>query len=191
MNALTRIAGVARSPGDPKVVATGPSSLTGPDSLARALGWFSLGLGLTELVAARRITRALGLRGKEGLVRAYGVREIAAGIPTLSVDRQIGLASRIAGDALDLVALAPALRARNRKRRNAVVAAASVVAITILDGIALAAVRTRHRRDGARRDYRARSGLPRGIAASRGLARSDFVTPPDLRAAPDVVEALP
>ena len=80
MNALARIAGVARSPGDPKVIATGPISLTKPDSLARALGWFSLGLGLAELLAAPRITRSLGLRGKERLIRAYGVREIAAGI---------------------------------------------------------------------------------------------------------------
>ena len=191
MNALTTIAGVARSPGDPTIVATGPSSLTRPDALARALGWFSLTLGLAELLAAPRIGRALGLRGKEGLIRAYGVREIAAGIPTLSVDRHVGLASRLAGDALDLVSLAPALRRRNPRRGNAAFATASLAGITILDLIAFAGVRSRHRRVGAPRDYRDRSGLPRGIAASRGLARSDFVTPLDLRAAPSVAEALP
>ena len=55
----------------------GPSSLTGPDRLARALGWFSIGLGVTELVAPGQIARTLGLEGKEGLIRAYGARELA------------------------------------------------------------------------------------------------------------------
>ena len=43
---LTTITGITRSEGDPKVERKGPSSLTGADRLARALGWFSVGLGL-------------------------------------------------------------------------------------------------------------------------------------------------
>ena len=93
---------MARSKGDPKILHSGPSSLTGPDKLARALGWFSVGLGITELVAPGQLARLLGLQGKEGLLRAYGARELASAIPTLSVDKQVGLASRLAGDALDL-----------------------------------------------------------------------------------------
>ena len=31
------------------------------------LGWFSIGLGLTELLFARRLARTLGMRGDEGL----------------------------------------------------------------------------------------------------------------------------
>ena len=42
---LTNITQIARSKGDPRVEHKGPSSLTGPDRLARALGWFSIGLG--------------------------------------------------------------------------------------------------------------------------------------------------
>ena len=47
------------------------------EQLARGLGWFSIGLGLTEIAAAPILARTLGLVGKEGLIRAYGLREIA------------------------------------------------------------------------------------------------------------------
>src|SRR5205085_5199685 len=99
---LTNATQIARSEGDPIVEKKGPSSLTGPDRLARALGWFSIGLGVAELVAPGKLARMLGLEDKEGLIRAYGARELASAVPTLSVDKPVGLASRIAGDALDL-----------------------------------------------------------------------------------------
>ena len=79
MNLLNRVTDMARSPGDPKILQTGPSSLTAPDRLARGLGWFSLALGAVELMAPGHITRTLGLEGKEALVRAYGAREVASG----------------------------------------------------------------------------------------------------------------
>ena len=45
------ISNIARSKGDPKVLHSGPSSLGAADRMAKALGWFSIGLGLTELIA--------------------------------------------------------------------------------------------------------------------------------------------
>ena len=57
----------------------GPALSASSDRMARALGWFSIGLGMTELLAPRRITRALGMEGTEGLLRFYGAREIASG----------------------------------------------------------------------------------------------------------------
>lgn len=78
------ISNIARSKGDPKVLHSGPSSLGAADRLAKALGWNSIGLGVAELVAPERFTRALGMEGKEGLVRAYGVRELGHGIVSLS-----------------------------------------------------------------------------------------------------------
>jgi hypothetical protein len=45
------------------------------------------------------------------LVRAYGAREIGSGILSLSVDRQTGLWSRVAGDGLDVATLMSAFRA--------------------------------------------------------------------------------
>ena len=188
---LTNLTHLARSKGDPRIEHKGPSSLTGPDRLARALGWFSIGLGIAELVAPGRIARALGLRGKEGLIRAYGARELASAVPTLSVDKQVGLGSRIAGDVLDLATLAVALRPSNPRRGNAAIATALVVGITLLDIIAYSGVKAAHRREpGAGRDYSDRSGFPLGSEATRGLARRDFDIPPDYRAEGQVADGL-
>ena len=77
-----------RRESDPKLVQTGPSSAAAVDRLGRFLGWFSIMLGLAELIAPRSMTRALGMEGNETLVRAYGAREIGAGIMTLSTDRR-------------------------------------------------------------------------------------------------------
>src|SRR3954453_17949472 len=103
---MNYISNIARSEGDPKVIRSGPSSLSSVDRLAKGLGWFSIGLGAAELFAPQRITRALGMEGKEALVRAYGAREIASGVLTLSADKQAGLWSRrLAGDGLDIATL--------------------------------------------------------------------------------------
>jgi hypothetical protein len=190
---LTNLTGIARSEGDPRVERKGPSSLTSADRLARALGWFSIGLGVTELVAPGKLARTLGLDGKEGLIRAYGARELASAVPTLSIDKPIGLAARIGGDALDLGTLATALHRDNPKRRNAAIATLMVAGITLLDLAAYAAVKAAHRRDpsSSDRDYSDRSGLPRGAQASRGLARKDFDIPAEYRAEGTVADALP
>ena len=66
------ISNIVRSDGDPKVLHSGPSLLSGADRLARSLGWFSIGLGIAELFAAEQMTRALGMEGKEALVRSFG-----------------------------------------------------------------------------------------------------------------------
>ena len=174
---------IARSPGDPKVHQKGPSSLTPGDTLARWLGIFSFTLGFAEIIAPGRITRAIGLDGKENLVRAFGIREISAGIPTISIDKQIGLMMRIAGDGLDIATVAPALRSGNPQRGNAAITFLALFAITALDVIAAGATSAVHKRTAAPpRDYSDRSGLPRGLEATRGLARRDFATPPDYRA---------
>ena len=57
---MSNITGIARSEGDPRVERKGPSSLTDADRLTRALGWFSVGLGVIELLAPGRIARSLG-----------------------------------------------------------------------------------------------------------------------------------
>jgi hypothetical protein len=190
---LTNLTGIGRSEGDPRVERKGPSSLRGADRLARALGWFSIGLGITEVVAPGRLARTLGLDDKEGLLRADGARELASAVPTLSVDKRIGLAARIGGDALDLGTLATALHRDNPKRRNAAIATAMVAGITLLDLVAYAGVKAAHRRDpgSSDRDYSDRSGLPKGAQASRGLARKDFEIPADYRAEGQVADAVP
>ncbi|MFP3546643.1 hypothetical protein SB748_24580 [Rhizobium sp. SIMBA_035] len=169
------LSNMTRSEGDPRVIITGPSSLSSSDRLARNLGWFSIGLGIVELIAAEKITGALGMRGKEKLVRAFGVREITSGIMTLSVDKQAGLASRIAGDALDVATLATAMRPDNPKRDNAALALLMVAGVTFLDIIAMGATTVRHTvHRGRARDYSDRSGYPKGLETSRCAARKQL-----------------
>jgi len=166
------LANVARSKGDPKIVSSGPSVRTPADRMARALGWFSIGLGTIELLAPHRLTRALGMPGKEGLVRACGLREILAGVMSLSVDKEIGLQSRVAGDGLDLLTLLPGLRFDNPRKGNVVLAILMVGAVTMLDvkGVQeLAAQRDAKR--GRRLLYPDRSGFPKGIETAKRAAR--------------------
>jgi hypothetical protein len=187
---ITRISNIARYEGDPRILRAGPSARGGADELARALGWFSIGLGLAELLAPRRFTRALGMEGSEGLVRAYGLREIGSGVLSLSVDRGPGLWSRVAGDAIDLATLATAFRPDNPKRDNVGLALAAVVGVTLLDLLGAQGVAARHHRRPAAggagdrwRRYRDRSGFPQGVEKARGAAR-EFEAPPDMRAIP-------
>jgi hypothetical protein len=105
--------------------------------LASGLGWFSIGLGLLELIGAKRLSRALGLEDRSGLLRLFGLREIATGIGIFaSGQRAPWLWGRVAGDALDLAVLSSALRAGNPKRRAAALAAGNVAAVTALDVLA-------------------------------------------------------
>ena len=70
--------------------------------VARGLGWFSIALGVTELAFARPIARSLGTPST-GLIRAFGVREIAAGIGLLTQTRKgPWVWARIVGDILDV-----------------------------------------------------------------------------------------
>jgi len=181
---MTYISNIVRSQGDPKVLRTGPSSLTAHDRLSKALGWFSLGLGIFELLAPHRITRMLGMEGQEALVQAYGAREISSGILTLSTEKHLGLWSRVGGDGIDIATLLPALRDDNPKVHNVATALALVAGITLLDIIAAQGVTARDSRpSGDRYIYRDRSGFPGGLAVARGAAK-DFQAPVGMRAAP-------
>jgi hypothetical protein len=177
------LSNITRYEGDPKILHTGPSSLSNADRLGKALGWFSIGLGLVELISPRTITRALGMRGKEGLVQAYGAREIGAGVLTLSLEKDLGLWSRVAGDGLDIATLLNAYRPENPKRSNVGLALGMVIGVTLLDLLGASSVAVTHTRGrGTPRDYSNRSGYPKGLAAARGAAK-DF-RPNDMKAAP-------
>src|SRR5947209_5166751 len=112
-------ANMMRPERDPRILSTGPSSLGASDRMARKLGWLSLGLGATELLAPGLLARWLGLPGKKSRLRAFGLREVLSGVLTLSVDKQAGLWSRVAGDGLDILTVLPALSRQNPKRGNA------------------------------------------------------------------------
>jgi hypothetical protein len=142
-------------------------------TLARGLGWFSIGLGVVELLYARRLASAVGLAGRGGVVRACGMREIATGVGLLVTRRRdpaLWLWGRVAGDAVDLAVLSRRMPGRSRPAM-ANVAMATVATATALD---LACAR---RLSGPapvpQVDYTGRSGWPRPVADMRGAARED------------------
>ena len=107
------------------------------ERLARALGWFSIGLGLAEVVAPRGVARLIGARDDEttrNLLRTMGLREIAAGVGILSQRRPTTwMWGRVAGDALDLALLGAAMKSDDAQRTRLVSASAAVLGVTALD----------------------------------------------------------
>lgn len=106
------------------------------DRLARFLGWFSVGLGAAEVAAPRAMCRLVGANGKgkaPAVMRAMGVRELAAGAGILTRARPTNFMwSRVAGDALDLALLGAVAAMRNRRLRTAF-AIANVAAVAAPD----------------------------------------------------------
>lgn len=170
-------------PSPPTRPAPGRGARTGHHALARGLGWFSIGLGLLELAAARGLCRTLGLEGRETLVRSYGVREVATGVAILtSHDPTPWILGRVVGDALDLATLAQGFEGDRGQRANRVAATAAVAGVTVLDVVCAQGLIAAKRlsRPGAF-DYGGRSGFPRPPQAMRGAA-ADFAVPHDFRA---------
>lgn len=148
------------------------SSLSGADALVRGIGLFSLGLGVAELVAPGKIAKTFGLEGKEALLRAYGAREIASGIGTLSIDPQPALWSRVIGDVIDAGTLAFGTRSDNQDvKRNAWMGIAAVAGIAALDAFAASLMNKRGGEREPPADFSDRSGFPKGAEAARGYYR--------------------
>ena len=103
--------------------------------LAKGLGWFSIGLGLAELLAPRAIANISGVSNEHtGLIRLYGLREIGSGIAIFSQEKPTeAVWSRVAGDAVDLVSLGVAASNPNAKLGRVAFATANVLAVTALD----------------------------------------------------------
>ncbi len=152
---------------------------------ARGLGWFSLGLGLAECLMPRTMARAVGLEGKENLLRAFGLREIATGVGLLmSRDPEPWVWGRVAGDALDLGALSAGLRGDNPHRTGtaiAMLAVAQVSAVDVACAKALGAYRQEAENEVRYLDYGERGGFDRPAGEMRGAALSDFSTPDEYR----------
>jgi uncharacterized membrane protein len=105
-------------------------------TMAKALGWFSIGLGLAESMAPRRMAKATGLDGRSGLMPVLGLREITSGIGILATEKPSGwLQSRVAGDIMDLAVLASAFPSSKANRNRLAVSAAMVAGVTALDYI--------------------------------------------------------
>ena len=119
--------------------------------LVRALGWFSVGLGLAEITAPRQVARLIGVRDdpdRQAILRACGVRELASGLGILTRPQPAGwLWSRVGGDAIDLALLGSAMREPDARRGRLGLATAAVLGVTALD--ILSSTRMSRQADGA------------------------------------------
>lgn len=151
---------------------------------AIGLGWFSIGLGIAQLLFAKPLARSIGMSGNENLLRLYGVREFANGVGILTAEKRAPwLWGRVAGDGLDATTLLAHFEDTPRKGGVAL-AFAAVAGTTAMDVVTARAL-TEAEYDPALpvRDYSDRSGFPQGIEAARGAALKDFEVPADMRAA--------
>lgn len=108
--------------------------------LSRGLGWFSIGLGVAELLAPRHVAELIGVEDNhDTLIRGLGAREIAAGVSLLAQPQETGwLWSRVAGDVMDLSLLGVALASPRNHRRRLMGATAAFAAVTAVDVMATA-----------------------------------------------------
>src|SRR3954468_5922963 len=87
--------------------------------LAQGLGWFSIGLGLAELLAPEGVTRPFGMERHTALIRAYGLREIAAGVGLPAPPGPPPWVwGGVAGDPLEIATMPAGLSSDNPRRGN-------------------------------------------------------------------------
>src|SRR5436190_8027624 len=98
-----------------------------PERTARALAWFSVGLGLAQIVVPRLIARLAGVPLPRAVTVACGVRELVCGIGLLTrAHPRPWMQARVAGDALDLAVFGTALLVPGTDRRRVAAATAAV-----------------------------------------------------------------
>jgi uncharacterized membrane protein len=109
-------------------------------SLARGLGFMSLGLGLFALLEPHRFARLVGVRPTaEGLTtaRLVGVRELGAAGGLLANSRPAPWPwFRVAGDVMDVALLSRAMTSRQARRERVAMALTATAGITALDVLA-------------------------------------------------------
>lgn len=106
--------------------------------IARGLGWFSLGLGIPQVLMPGRVAKLAGLQNtllKRQVMRLMGLREITAGVGIFASQPKPAewLWARTAGDALDLALLQSAFRNPANRKGRLLFATANVLGVTAAD----------------------------------------------------------
>jgi hypothetical protein len=134
--------------------------------LVRGLGWFSLALGLAELLVPRQVSEGAGMRRHDSLLQGYGLREIGTGIALLlSSNPRPWLWGRVAGDVVD-VATVLASRDRTKPARLGL-ASIALLGVGLLDIYSALKATPASERGKSAYDYSNRSGFPRPASDMR------------------------
>jgi uncharacterized membrane protein len=109
------------------------------EQLAITLGWFSVGLGMAQLIAPGAVAQAVGLpqnSSSKRVLQAMGLRELATGLTVLArPGAPAPLWARVAGDALDLSILGKAAADPEAQRARLALATAAVLGMSALDAL--------------------------------------------------------
>ena len=107
----------------------------GTGKLAKGLGYFSIGLGLAELLAPAQIGEMIGVSNRyRTFLPLLGLREIAHGIGILSQQKPTeSVWSRVGGDAIDLAYLGAAFMSPENNKNRLTGATLAVLGVTALD----------------------------------------------------------
>ena len=101
---------------------------------ARVLGWAGIGLGAMKVFAPDAFGKWIGARGRSNVIRAMGVREIAAGLLIVAMpDPALGISARVGGDVLDLTLLTRGLFAAGSEKQRLGTATAMAAGIGAAD----------------------------------------------------------
>jgi len=107
----------------------------GTGKLAKGLGYFSIGLGLMELLMPGQVGEMIGVSTRHrAFLPALGLREIAHGAAILSQQKPTeGVWSRVGGDAIDLAYLGVAFAGEENNKNRLIGATVAVLGVTALD----------------------------------------------------------
>ena len=106
------------------------------DPVTSFLGWFSIGLGIAEVLAPEAVARLIGIdeQRHRTLLRAYGVRELAAGLGILTRPKPTyWMWNRVIGDTIDMASLGRAMNAGDSDESRLRMAMLAVAGVTVLD----------------------------------------------------------
>jgi uncharacterized membrane protein len=110
------------------------------NTLARGLGFFSLGLGLAQVLAPDRFAEFVGVRPNSQRLtatRAVGARELGAACGLLASPKPVIWPwLRVAGDVMDIGLVGRAFTMRDTRRERAAMAILALVGITAVDVVA-------------------------------------------------------
>ena len=106
--------------------------------IARGLGWFSLGLGIPQVLMPGRVNRLAGLDNtlfRRQVMRMMGLREITAGVGIFGSQPKPAewLWARTAGDVVDLLLLTSAFKNPANRKGRLMFATANVLGVTAVD----------------------------------------------------------
>ncbi|BDP43797.1 hypothetical protein DAETH_37660 (plasmid) [Deinococcus aetherius] len=89
--------------------------MTNTSRFARALGYYSVALGTTQLLASGPLAEALGVPDRTSRIRLFGARELAHAALVFT-QPTVGMWSRVLGDVMDFAALGATLKPENPAR---------------------------------------------------------------------------